>query len=65
MTDPRAAKIIDELLTLWHFGEPRREFPDFNITSDALAYIMEARCEHGVAVTVSIIEEMKKRGMVT
>jgi hypothetical protein len=64
VTDPEAAKIIDELICLLSF--PGTEIADFSIVSDGLAYLMRTRREHPEhPVTVSIFREMAKRGMIS
>jgi hypothetical protein len=62
MTDPRAATIIDEIINLWQAGG--RPFPCYGITDQALEYICEARAEHGIAISMSIMHELRKRGKV-
>jgi hypothetical protein len=57
MTDPRAAKIIDDLLV---FSGLLNE--DYNFVQAAKAYINAARIEHGVPVTLSLVLKMKSEG---
>lgn len=65
MTDLKAAKIIDELITLIGVNQWDRKIPDYNIIADGLAYIAETKRENPQhPVTVWLMFELRRRGLI-
>lgn len=64
MTDPVAAKIIDELICL--LSPPiRLENLDYSITDAAFQYLADYRNEHpGYPITLSIANELRRRKLI-
>ena len=59
MSDPRAAKIIDNLLMLF---VKREDWDQYSATQQALDYVADARNEHGIPLTVPLCDYLGKKG---
>ena len=57
MTDPVAAKLLDELICLFVKDECRLSL---NATRAAIDYIKRARDEHGIPITLSLAHTLRR-----
>lgn len=62
MTDPVAAKLLDDVICLLWFPKLLSEL-DFNTIEPALCYIATAHKEHRIPITIAMADELRRRGL--
>lgn len=60
-TEPRAAKLLDEVIVL--LAAVPLDKLDYSITDEAFRYIVQARREHRIELTVALARELRRRGL--